>query len=132
MLIRDPVLQVLNRRLVAERGVAATAVVEFLDVIEQIGNGLGAARVACVMHPFVLQAFEEAPGRGVVPAVSLAAYRARPANLGKLASECVARILADRSEWWFSPGRSPPRVRSQVRHPADAFCLARSCSSHRL
>jgi hypothetical protein len=41
MLIRDPVLQELNRRAVAERGVAATPVVEHFDVIEQIGDCFG-------------------------------------------------------------------------------------------
>ena len=37
MLIRDPILQELNRRVVAERGVAATSVVEDFNVIVQIG-----------------------------------------------------------------------------------------------
>ena len=37
MLIRDPVLQEMNRRVVAQREVAATPVVEHLDVVEQIG-----------------------------------------------------------------------------------------------
>lgn len=36
-LSRKPVLQVLGWRLVAERGVATTPVVEDLDVVEQIG-----------------------------------------------------------------------------------------------
>jgi hypothetical protein len=38
MLIRDPVLQELNWRVVAERGVAATPVIDELDVIEQVGD----------------------------------------------------------------------------------------------
>ena len=49
MLIRDPVLQELNRRMVAERGVAATPVVEHFDVIEQIGSRVLPRRVACAM-----------------------------------------------------------------------------------
>jgi hypothetical protein len=53
--------------------VAATPVVEHLDVVEQIGNGLGATRVARAMHPFVLQAVEEALRGRVVPAISLTA-----------------------------------------------------------
>ncbi len=40
MLTRDPVLQELNRRVIAERGVAATPVVKDFDVIEQIGDRL--------------------------------------------------------------------------------------------
>lgn len=43
MLIRDPVLQELNRQVVAARGVVATPVVEDFDVIEQIGD-----RFVCV------------------------------------------------------------------------------------
>ena len=54
MLSRDPVIEELSRRLVAERGVATAHVVEDLDVIEQIGDGLGAGGVARAVHPFVL------------------------------------------------------------------------------
>jgi hypothetical protein len=39
MLSRDPVLQELDRRLVAERGVATTPVVKHFDVVEQVGSG---------------------------------------------------------------------------------------------
>ena len=78
MLSRDPVLQELNRRVVAERGVATTPVVKHFDVIEQIGDRLLAGRVARALHPFVLQAVEEALRGRVVPAVALAAHRAAP------------------------------------------------------
>jgi hypothetical protein len=73
MLSRDPVLQELNRRVVAERGVAASPVVEVFDVIEQVGDGFLFGCVARAMYPFVLQAVEEALRGAVVPAVSLAA-----------------------------------------------------------
>ena len=66
MLSRDPVVEELSQRLVAERGVATTPVVEDLDVIEQIGDSLGAGGVARVVHPFVLKAPEEAL-RGRIP-----------------------------------------------------------------
>jgi len=46
MLSRDPVLQELNRRAVAKRGVAATPVVKHFDLVEQIGYGVGAGRVS--------------------------------------------------------------------------------------
>ena len=65
MLSRDPVLQELNRRVIAERGVAATPVVKDFDVIEQIGDRLLARRVARPMHAFVLEAVEEALRRRV-------------------------------------------------------------------
>jgi len=45
MLMRDPVLQELNQRVVAERGMAETAIVNQLDVVEQVGDGLGAGSV---------------------------------------------------------------------------------------
>ena len=60
VLTRDPVLQELNRRAIAERGVAATPVVEHFDVVEQVGDGLGVRCVARAVPPFVLQAVEEA------------------------------------------------------------------------
>ena len=70
MLMRDPVLQELNRRVVAERGMAATPVVEQLNVVEQIGNGHGTGRVARTMYPFILQAVEDVLGQsgGSAPA----------------------------------------------------------------
>jgi hypothetical protein len=36
-MLADPVLQEPNRRVVAQRGVAATPVVEHLNVVEQVG-----------------------------------------------------------------------------------------------
>ena len=104
MLSRDPVLQELNRRMVAERGVAATPAVEDFDVIEQVRDGLFSRRVACAVHPFILQAVGEALRGSVVPAVCLATHRAVHPVLGKFARECKARVLT-----------SPVRVMNQSR-----------------
>ena len=57
---RDLVNEELSWRLLAERGVVTTPVVEDLDVIEQICDGLGAGGVARAVHPFVFQTVEEA------------------------------------------------------------------------
>lgn len=51
MLMRDPVLQELNQRMVAESGVAAAAVAE-RNVIKQIGNSLVPRHVSGSMNPF--------------------------------------------------------------------------------
>ena len=50
VLTRDPNLRELNRRALAEPGVAATPVVEHFDVVEQVGDGLRAPRMALVVH----------------------------------------------------------------------------------
>ena len=60
MLIRDPVLQELNRRTVAKRGVAAAPVVEHFNVVEEVGDGFTTRVVAHSMHSLVLQTVEEA------------------------------------------------------------------------
>ncbi len=91
MLSTDPVLQEPNRRLALERGVAATPVVEHLDVLEQVSDGFLAGGVACTVHPFVLEAVEEAFGRRIVPAVTLATHRADHAVLGELGLEHEAK-----------------------------------------
>ncbi len=57
MLIRDQVLQDLNRRVVAERGVATTPVVKHLDVIEEIGDRFVSRGVART------RSFSREPGR---------------------------------------------------------------------
>jgi hypothetical protein len=66
MLIRDPDLQELNRRVIAERGVVATSVVENFKVIEQIGDRFLSRRVASTVHSFDLQTVEESLGGRVV------------------------------------------------------------------
>ena len=119
MLIRDPVLQELNRRVVAERGVAATPVVEHFNVIEQIGSRILPRRVACAMHPFVLQAVKETLRRCVVPAVTLAAHRAHHAVFSELALERMARVLTAPIRVVDQPcGRlsAEPRHRQRIQH----------------
>ena len=59
---------------IAQCGVATSAIVEDFDVLEEVLPGLCPSRVAHVMNAFVLQAVEEALGRGIVPAVALAAH----------------------------------------------------------
>ena len=55
----------LSRRLVAERGVAATPIVERLDVSKEISHRIVPSRVTRAMHSLVLEAVEEAFGRCV-------------------------------------------------------------------
>src|SRR3972149_9028112 len=94
MLSTDPVPQELNRRLALERGVAATPVVEHLDVLEQVSDDFLAGGVACAVDPLILEAVEEAFGRRIIPAVTLAAHRADHAVLGELGLEHEAGVLA--------------------------------------
>src|SRR6266496_5760219 len=97
-LSRDPVLQKLDRRLIAERGVTTTPVVESLDVIEQIGARLVVRRVASAMHAFVLQAVEEALRRRVdAPMSNLADEQyplSRPGSADKAREQCSASNIA--------------------------------------
>lgn len=58
-LSRDPVLQKLGRRLIAERGVTTAPVVKDLDVVEQVGPRLVMRGVAGAVDPFVLQTVEK-------------------------------------------------------------------------
>ena len=60
MLNRDPVVQELSRRFIAERGVAATPIVERFDVSKEISDRLVPRRVTHTVHALVLQAVEEA------------------------------------------------------------------------
>ncbi len=119
MLSRDPVLQELNRRLVAERGVATTPVVKHFDVVEQIGDGCGAGCVARAVYPFVLQAVKEALRRRIVPAVSLAAHRANHAVQGEFVLQQLARVLAASIRVMDEPRRWPsaePCHRQRIGH----------------
>ena len=65
MLSRDPIVQKLSRRLVAERGVPATPIVKDFDIRKELGDRFVPCRVARAMHTFVLQTVEEALARGV-------------------------------------------------------------------
>lgn len=91
MLIRGPVPQELNRRMVAELGVAATPVVEHFDAIEQIDLRIFPRCVARAMHPFVLQVVKETLRGRVVPAVALAAHRTHHVVFSELALERMDR-----------------------------------------
>ena len=94
MLSGDPVFQEFCGRGVAERGMATSAVVERLDIVEQIGFRCGPRTVAGAMYPLVLQAVEEALRGRVVPAIALAAHRADHPVLFQPRLKGVARILA--------------------------------------
>jgi hypothetical protein len=50
---------------------AASAIVEDLDVVEGLGRGLSARRAAVAVDALVLEAVEPAIGRGLAPAVPL-------------------------------------------------------------
>jgi hypothetical protein len=90
----DPVLQERRRRALAQVGVATTPVVEGFDVLELVGLRVSSRRGGRAMHPLVLQAVEEALGRGIYPAVALAARLGGDAALGKLGRHHVTRLLA--------------------------------------
>ncbi len=87
VLIRDPVLRGLNRRVIAERGVAATPIAKDFNIIEQIGDRFLWRGIARTGHPFALQVPEEALRGHIVSAVASAARRARRAICGVLALE---------------------------------------------
>jgi hypothetical protein len=94
MLSADPVIQEPGWRLVTQRRVQPLPVVEHLDVLEAGRRHLAARREADTMHSLVLEAVEPALGRGVVPAVALAAHRTGHAVFGKLALKGMTGILA--------------------------------------
>jgi hypothetical protein len=75
MLNRDPLVQELGRRLVAERGVAATPIVERFDVSKEIRDRFVPCRVTRTVHALVLQAVEETFGRSVDAPMSSRACR---------------------------------------------------------
>src|SRR3954468_23030775 len=58
-----------------ERGVPAAAVVEDLDVFEDLGAQFGLGWPAAAVDELFLQCREEALGDGVIKAVTLAAHR---------------------------------------------------------
>lgn len=90
----DQVLEQSDRRVVAGRGMATTAVVERLDVLEQISLYVRSRRVGRAVHPLVPQAVEEALGRGVVPAVAIAAHGVFHLIRGELALHRITVVLA--------------------------------------
>src|SRR4029434_6273545 len=94
LLSRDPVVHELSRRLVAERGVAASAIVERLDVSKEIGDRFVPRRVPRTMHALVLQTVEEAFGRGVDAPMSNSADERYPPSRPRSADRVHARYTA--------------------------------------
>ena len=84
----------LRRRLEPQRRVQPFPVVKHLDVFERRRLHVLACSEAPSMHPLVLEAVEPALGRGVVPAVTLAAHRAGHAVFGQLVLKRMAGVLA--------------------------------------
>src|SRR5215204_4000728 len=80
-------------RQVAERGVAALAVVEGLDVLEDLGDQLAPRRPRAAVHELFLERREEALGDGVVVAVALGAHRDGDAGVAGLLAEAQAHVL---------------------------------------
>ena len=61
----------------------SAGIVEALDVLEQIAPGLVAGGVNPVVDALGLEGVEEAPHRGLVPAVARAAHRGRDGGSGQ-------------------------------------------------
>ena len=78
---------------VAEAAVAADAVVEDLDVLEDRGPRFGRARPVGAVDQLGLQGGEEALGHGVVVAVADRAHRRRDPGLAQALAEGQARVL---------------------------------------
>src|SRR5215207_3450377 len=87
-------LFVLSRGDHAERGVAALAVVERLDVLEYGGPELEPARPAAAVDELLLERREERLGDGVVVCVSAGAHRDRDPGLTCGPPEREADVLA--------------------------------------
>ena len=119
MLTANSSVKELLRRGVAERGILAIAVVERLDVIESVGNGLGFRFVAGAMHPLILEVVEEACHRRIVPAVPLAAHRLdHSVFLGqrlKGAAGILASTVGVMCQTWHRL-RAEPRHRQRIDH----------------
>jgi hypothetical protein len=79
---------------VAERGVTATAIVERLDVFEDVLPCFVSSGVALRMHPLILQTVEEALDRRVVPAIALARHRGEHAVFAQQRLIIVTAVLA--------------------------------------
>ena len=67
-------MQERGRGQVGQAGVAAAPVIEHGDVLEQIARRLVSSRIACAMNPLILEAVEEALGRGVDAPMSSGAH----------------------------------------------------------
>src|SRR5215218_1737616 len=87
-------LLVLSRGDHAERGVAALAVVERLDVLEHRGLELEPGRPSAAVDELLLERGEERLGDRVVVGVAAGAHRDRDPGLPRGASEREADVLA--------------------------------------
>src|SRR5918996_3910789 len=83
----------LGRRAVAEGGMAALAVVEGLDVLEDGGPGLLPGGPTLAMEQLGLEGGEEALGDGVVPAGAGAADALADVLLGQAGRVGVGEVL---------------------------------------
>src|SRR5215207_1317006 len=83
---------------------AALAVVEGLDVLEDGGPGLLAGGPGLSVDQFGLEGGEEALGGGIVPAGSWPADALAEVVLGQSIGVGTGEILGARSEWWIRPG----------------------------
>ncbi len=93
LLSADPGFPGLQWRGAAERGMLSPPVMERLDGIEQISLRSGPRNVASTMPPLALQAVDDALGRRVFPAISLAAHRADHPALSRPCLKGMARVL---------------------------------------
>ena len=136
MLLTEPAVQKLSRRLVAENRMLPFLVVENLDVFEDGCLDLILRRVANTVNPLVLEAVELALRRRVIPTVSFQAHRANHAVVLGLGLKGVAGVLSApvrvvRQTWCWSPPERGHRqrvghdVRSHARfgRPTDTFLL---------
>jgi hypothetical protein len=70
------------------------AIVENLNVLENVSPGLVAGQVIAMMHQFGFQGMEKALHRRIIPAVSFAAHRTDDAVLGEPLLVGTGGILA--------------------------------------
>src|SRR5690242_14477112 len=84
----------LRRGQIAQGGVAADAVVERLDVLEDAGHRLLPSGVQLAVDEFPLQGREEALDRGVVPALGDAAHATGDPVPAEQALIVLAGVLA--------------------------------------
>jgi hypothetical protein len=117
------VLELLGRE-VAERAVAALAVVEDFELLEDLGDQLAPSRPRAAVHELLLERREEVLGDGVGIAVALGAHRHGDPGVAGLLAEAETDVLRARSLWCTSPG--PGRRRE------TAICSASTTSSERM
>ena len=93
MLLTEPAVQKLRRRLVAESGMLPFPVIENLVVFKDGCLDLIVLRVANTVNPLALEAVEPVLRRRVIPTVSFPAHRAGHAVVLELGLKGVACVL---------------------------------------